>query len=37
MVMFGDVNAGRIDGIYFDNISSEYVDELRYLGTTVTK
>ena len=36
MVMSGDQNAGRSDSIKCDNISSERVDEFKYLGTTST-
>jgi hypothetical protein len=36
MVMSRDQNAGRSDSIKCDNISSERVDEFKYLGTTST-
>jgi hypothetical protein len=36
MVMSGDQNAGRNHSIKSDNSSSERVEELKYLGTTLT-
>ena len=36
MVMSGDQNAGRSHNTKIDNSSIERVEELQYLGTTVT-
>jgi len=36
MVMSRDKNAGRSHNIQIDNSSFERVEELRYLGTTIT-
>jgi len=36
MVMSRDQNAGRIPYIKMDNSSFERVEELKYLGTTLT-
>jgi hypothetical protein len=37
MVMFRDQNSGRSHNLKIDNSSLERVDELRYLGTVLTK
>ena len=36
MVMSGEQNAGLSHTMKFDNSSIEWVEELKYLGTTLT-
>jgi len=36
MVIFRDQNAGRIHSVRIDNSSFERVEEVKYLGTTLT-
>jgi len=36
MIMFRDQNAGRNHNVKTDNSSFEIVEELKYLGTTLT-
>jgi len=36
MVMSGDQNAGRIHSVRTDNSTFEWVEEFKYLGTTLT-